>query len=44
MLKTYFIQVFLRWTWSFGKIYNFLKDLQSDAIMYLAANDPVIFY
>ncbi len=44
MHKTYFIQVFLRWTWIFRKIYLFLEDLQSVAPMYLAANGPVVFY
>ncbi len=43
MHKTYFIQVFLRWTWIFQKIYLFLEDLQSVAPMYLATNGPIVF-
>ncbi len=44
MYKTYLIQVLLRWTWIFRKIYDFLEDPQSIALMYLAANGPVVFH
>ncbi len=38
MHKSYFIHIFLRGIWIFRKIYLFLEDLQSVALMYAAAN------
>ena len=38
------IQIFLGWTLIFQKISNFLENSQSVVLIYLAADDQIVFH